>query len=302
MVNVYILKLIKNKFYVGKTNDLIARVNRHIIGESTLWTKLYKPISVLENYPDCDEYDEDKYTIKTMAEHGIDNVRGGTFSSVKLSKANKYFIDKMIRSAKDECYKCGVKGHFAKECTSNKTKSIEREYYYNEKLYDDYDKYNCEKILNTEQDASYNNFSFDDFLDILEKKKIKFSLKYQDDTLSIDDPDVFSQFHIKISNKEESVFILQDGHLKIDGFDELKSYINNNTLLYETFDESKYGSGKISLKYMDNNIYLNFNDKYVCYQDKKIFNNNIVVNIEIVDLGLATDLELLNIKKYCLIK
>ena len=46
---------------------------------------MYKPNRLIELVPDCDNFDEDKYTIKYMAKYGIDNVRGGTFCKITLS-------------------------------------------------------------------------------------------------------------------------------------------------------------------------------------------------------------------------
>lgn len=84
MVYIYILKLQKNKYYVGKTNYPNFRINEHFNSEASEWTKLYKPIEVFRLIPNCDDYDEDKYTKIYMDKYGIDNVRGGSFVSREL--------------------------------------------------------------------------------------------------------------------------------------------------------------------------------------------------------------------------
>jgi predicted GIY-YIG superfamily endonuclease len=71
MVYVYILKLVKNKFYVGKTTNPLFRLNDHYNGNGASWTKKYKPLTLDKIIPNCDEYDEDKYTIKYMDLYGI---------------------------------------------------------------------------------------------------------------------------------------------------------------------------------------------------------------------------------------
>lgn len=121
MVCIYILKLQNDKYYVGKTNKLNLRVNEHFEGDGSAWTKLYKPIEISQVIKNCDTYDEDKYTIKTMAKYGIDNVRGGSFVKIKLSENDLDTINKMINGSENKCFKCGKYGHFANKCYSKKT-------------------------------------------------------------------------------------------------------------------------------------------------------------------------------------
>ncbi len=128
MVYIYILKLDDNvggnKYYIGKTNDPERRLGEHLTGNGAAWTKLYKPIERIELIPDCDEYDEDKYTFKYMAKYGIENVRGGNFCQVVLSKADLKYLNKMFNGFDDKCYICGIKGHFAAQCENKKEKVI----------------------------------------------------------------------------------------------------------------------------------------------------------------------------------
>ena len=55
-----------------------------------------------------------------MVKYGINNVRGGTYCSIKLSSAEKETLEKEIRGAQDCCFKCGDKTHFAKDCKNDK--------------------------------------------------------------------------------------------------------------------------------------------------------------------------------------
>jgi hypothetical protein len=116
MVNIYILKLEDGKFYVGKTNDPKSRIKAHMELYGSAWTSLYKPIRVIEVVPNCDNFDEDKYTLKYMKIHGTNNVRGGSFCEPELSDENLVTIDRMINGASDKCYRCGRKGHFVNNC------------------------------------------------------------------------------------------------------------------------------------------------------------------------------------------
>ena len=123
MVTIYVLRLTSNKYYVGKTHDIIQRIEDHIAKLGSEWTKKYPPIDLIHIYEDCDDYDEDKYTLKAMAEHGIDNVRGGSFVQMILSPEEKETILKMINNSNNNCFKCGSNNHFVKDCHTNKTEN-----------------------------------------------------------------------------------------------------------------------------------------------------------------------------------
>jgi len=93
MLYIYIIKLENNKYYVGKTLYPDFRINDHFNSTGSAWTRKYKPIEIVQLIDNCDDYDEDKYVIKYMEEYGINNVRGGSFNQVKLSK-RKYIHNK----------------------------------------------------------------------------------------------------------------------------------------------------------------------------------------------------------------
>jgi hypothetical protein len=116
MVFIYVLLLEHNKYYIGKTNNPCFRLEKHFASEGSFWTKKYKPISIIEIIPNCDNYDEDKYTIKYMEKYGINNVRGGSFCEIKLSNNNIETLQQIIKSVSDKCYICGKNDHFANDC------------------------------------------------------------------------------------------------------------------------------------------------------------------------------------------
>jgi cellular nucleic acid-binding protein len=113
---IYILKLENDKYYVGKTNNPDLRINDHFNNIGAEWTKLHKPLSVEKIIPNCDDYDEDKYTRIYMDKYGIDNVRGGSFVQIKLSDEIINILNKMKNGTNDNCFKCGKSGHFAENC------------------------------------------------------------------------------------------------------------------------------------------------------------------------------------------
>lgn len=120
MVFIYTIQLEKAKYYIGKTNDPQFRLENHFNSNGSEWTKLYKPIRLFELKPDCDDFDEDKTTIQYMVKYGVDNVRGGSFVSVKLDSSTINILHKMINNSTDKCFVCKKPGHFAKDCKGYK--------------------------------------------------------------------------------------------------------------------------------------------------------------------------------------
>ena len=117
--NVYVLRCASGKRYVGKAADVQKRFQEHKNGNGSAWTNKYKPRIIEQIYKNVSPYEEDKITKETMGKYGINNVRGGTYCSIKLSDAQKESLEKEIRGAKDCCFKCGYKSHFASDCKNN---------------------------------------------------------------------------------------------------------------------------------------------------------------------------------------
>jgi hypothetical protein len=111
------MQLQNDKYYIGKTSNPHFRFDNHFAHNGSEWTKLYKPIKILELIPNCDDYDEDKYTYKYMDKYGIDNVRGGSYTTPILDAITRDQLKKISNSINNRCFTGGIaNGHFAKDC------------------------------------------------------------------------------------------------------------------------------------------------------------------------------------------
>jgi predicted GIY-YIG superfamily endonuclease len=114
---IYVLRLVNDKYYVGKAVDPEKRFEKHVNGEGARWTRRYKPLEMIETYPSDNPFDEDKTTKEYMAKYGIENVRGGSYVTKKIPEDQKQFIQKEIWMALNMCTKCGGK-HLSRFCNS----------------------------------------------------------------------------------------------------------------------------------------------------------------------------------------
>ena len=113
---VYVLVLEHGKYYVGGTFDLGKRLQQHIDGNGSEWTKIHNPIGTLKIMENCSPSDEEKVTLDMMAKFGIDNVRGGSHCQIELQEDEFNYIQKQIRGFIGACFRCGEIGHFIKNC------------------------------------------------------------------------------------------------------------------------------------------------------------------------------------------
>ncbi len=109
---IYLLRLRNGKFYVGSSNDVDRRFQQHLDGVGSEWTRLHAPACraprILET--NASLLDEDKFTKKLMIEHGVGNVRGGSYCQVELTDAQLAALEAELRSATAACLCCGACG------------------------------------------------------------------------------------------------------------------------------------------------------------------------------------------------
>lgn len=119
---VYVLQLQNNKFYIGSTfQNVNSRFQQHISGQGSLFTKLNKPLKILETIPNADELEEDRTTKKFLFKYGINSTRGGSYVLPKLTKSQLTTLKQEYCTAKNLCFRC-MGTHFIHQC---KNKNVE---------------------------------------------------------------------------------------------------------------------------------------------------------------------------------
>lgn len=115
MVNIFVLKLENDKFFIGETNDEIFDLNL-FKSEEYEWTTKYKPISIIEIIKKSNYTNIDKYVLEYMTKQGAKNVRGGKYQNKILDNNQKTIIDMMLSDETTKCYICGNGEHISKDC------------------------------------------------------------------------------------------------------------------------------------------------------------------------------------------
>lgn len=88
----YVLKLEGDNYYIGITTDLSRRMTTHFTVGGAKWTKLHKPLTILDAIDIGYVFEkqattfEDRVTRLYMQKYGTDHVRGGTVCGIKTSQ------------------------------------------------------------------------------------------------------------------------------------------------------------------------------------------------------------------------
>lgn len=130
-MNIYVLKLECDKYYIGKTD----RYNINLFLDTIIkeewsrieWLKLYKPKYIIKTYINKDFFYDEIIMYRYMKKYGIENVRGGIYTDVILSQQIKDFINKKITemNTKNTLF-TSIKQFFRKKV---KHKEVDKLYY-----------------------------------------------------------------------------------------------------------------------------------------------------------------------------
>ncbi len=270
MVYIYILQLEQGKYYIGKTNNPKLRIDNHFNSTASEWTKLYKPIKVLEIKANCDNYDEDKITLQYMDKYGINNVRGGSFSSIKLSKSTIDVLEKMKKGTNDKCFICGKSEHFAKDCTVNTYLDENNKNEYKQSLTCEY----CEYEFIDTKDYNYHK----NYCDFIKQTNIK--TNNQNNILKI-----YEDKHNKYSEKYD---YNRNAGIRSNycarALEIIYELMNSYIILYEIgANDRNYNLADciITTKYVLRIIYIQSQSKYIICPiymfDSELTENNIIM-------------------------
>jgi len=79
---VYVWELEDAKYYVGYSENLSSRLEQHTSGDGAVWTKKYKPISIVEIVRGNKDVEKSK-TLEYMKLKGFENVRGAGYTKIE---------------------------------------------------------------------------------------------------------------------------------------------------------------------------------------------------------------------------
>ena len=86
---IYVLELEDERYYIGRTSNIVQRMNEHFRGDGALYTKKHKPIKIKEIIIEKSKHDERDKTLECMEKYGWDKVRGYVWCKESLSKKPK---------------------------------------------------------------------------------------------------------------------------------------------------------------------------------------------------------------------
>jgi len=121
---VYVLELEGGYCYVGQSENVVSRIQQHLNGSGSKFTRTHKPtgklIQRLGNINGAGDSGERQETLLQMRARGIDKVRGWKYVSEKLSKSQIQDIKENMIEMFSLCRVCASSKHLATQCPTRK--------------------------------------------------------------------------------------------------------------------------------------------------------------------------------------
>jgi predicted GIY-YIG superfamily endonuclease len=85
---IYVLKLVDDRYYVGRTCNILRRIKEHFTEGGAIYTKKYKPLKVIDVEEEKTSDDEKIKTLSIMEKYGWEKVRGACWCCLEIKKPN----------------------------------------------------------------------------------------------------------------------------------------------------------------------------------------------------------------------
>lgn len=93
---IYVLKLVDDRYYVGRTGNILRRIEEHFTGVGSIYTMKYNPIKVIEVTEELTNQDERNKTLEIMTKYGWEKVRGACWCSLEINKPREKSKNKKL--------------------------------------------------------------------------------------------------------------------------------------------------------------------------------------------------------------
>lgn len=116
---IYILQCKNKKYYIGccPKSKLVSTLRKHRDGKSSQpWTRKHHAEVCLRAIERSYEHQVTIETEKAMKVWGIKNVRGGNYSKLLITPAERRHIMRKFKWDRKACWNCGRLGHFTGAC------------------------------------------------------------------------------------------------------------------------------------------------------------------------------------------
>ena len=95
---IYVLQLVDDRYYIGRTGNILRRIEDHFTGVGSIYTIKYKPIKVIEVTEELSKQDERNKTLEVMSKYGWKKVRGACWCSLEINKPKEKYNNTLDRT------------------------------------------------------------------------------------------------------------------------------------------------------------------------------------------------------------